>query len=266
MTKPNFFIAGAQKSGTSTLYRMLKKHPGIFLSKEKELNFFNQSGITQEKFSKFLLNFSEATNQRYIGEATPHYYSSTAGDDVRSFTAEHIARFIGRDVSIVLILRNPVERAMAGWRHNYVYGRFDKYTSIFETPPSQGVLELSHYARHWNAWTKIFPEENFHVCLFDDLSTAPKSLLRELLMKLKLPFAETHYGDFPFERSTNRITTNMKNRHINILPGFRLDEIQRLVELFEPDITHVEYITGRNLNHWRDATEISKRFSEVVPP
>jgi hypothetical protein len=113
VTKPNLFISGAQKSGTSTLHNMLAMHPDIYMSQQKELNFFNRGDITEQDFDRYLENFSGAKEQKYVGEATPHNYSSNANKDGKSATANRIARFIGTNITLVLILRNPVERALA---------------------------------------------------------------------------------------------------------------------------------------------------------
>lgn len=264
MTKPNLFIAGAQKSGTPTIYRMLEKHPDVFMPQHKELNFFNQSEITQNDFETYCKNFDGAQNQKYISEATPHYYNSNANGDGKSITADRIARFVGPDVTIMLLLRNPVERALAGWRHNFIHGKLDQSMSIFETPSSMGILQLSHYARHWDAWARVFSEKNIHVFLHDTLSAHPKFLLRDMLQKLQLPFDEAYYKNFSFDKPANEVVEKMQKNNVSILPGFERDVIERLVEMFNKDIVHVEKITGLNLDHWRDAGEISKRFYSIA--
>lgn len=260
---PNFFIAGAQKSGTSTLYRMLSRHPDIFLSGQKELNFFNQPNITDEAWADYLGNFAAAKGQRYVGEATPHYFSCDKDGPLNSTIAKRIARYAGTELKILLILRNPVERALAGWRHNYVYGRLSEGVSIFDAPSSQGVLRLSRYARNWHAWNKVFAEECFHVYLFDDLASRPKELLPSILADLGLTMDEAAYKDFPFGKRFNNIKSNMEMKEVDTTPGFDLASIEELIAYLEEDIAFVESHTNRDLSHWRDAEDIQKRINSV---
>lgn len=263
MRRPNLLIAGAQKSGNSSLYRMLARHPEIFMAARKELNFFNRQGLTAQDFAEYLENFADAGAARYLGEATPHYFSRDRDGSGRSQVAERIAGWLGKDLRILLILRNPVERALAGWRHNYVYGRLGEAVSIFEAPPAQSLLELSHYARHWRAWTQPFDPGRFSVHLFDDLALRPRRLLRQVLAGLDLDFPEAAYAEFPFRQPFNNIRSNMTRQQVEAIPGFDAGTINRLVALFEADIAFVEAMTGRALPEWRDAGRIAAAFAEI---
>jgi hypothetical protein len=144
-----------------------------------------------------------------------------------------------------------------------VYGKLDISTTIFDAPKNMEILELSHYARHWEAWAQVFGEENIHSFLYDKLYAYPKFLLREVLDELELPFNEADYKDFAFEKPENKVTDNMERNKVTLLPGFDLDLIKQLVDRYEADISHVEKIMGQNLEHWRDAGEISKRFQNI---
>ena len=66
--RPNFFIIGASKCGTSALADALKIHPDIFMSERKEPNFFNKfdppdSIIQQRDFERYAQNFNSAKNE-----------------------------------------------------------------------------------------------------------------------------------------------------------------------------------------------------------
>jgi sulfotransferase family protein len=80
LKKPNLFIVGAPRCGTTSLWSYLKDHPDIFMSAEKELYFFDSDLWAREAWAptleQYLANFSAATDERIIGEATPSYLRS----------------------------------------------------------------------------------------------------------------------------------------------------------------------------------------------
>jgi hypothetical protein len=105
--KPNFFIIGAPKCGTTSLATWLAEHPSIFMSSAKELHFFNTEDWRDvETLDHYQSFFRGAGPQhRAVGEASVWYFSSA--NAVRAILAyEPNARF-------VVMLRNPVEMAPA---------------------------------------------------------------------------------------------------------------------------------------------------------
>lgn len=110
MTLPNFFIVGAAKSGTTSLYRYLQQHPQIFMPELKEPSFFIdwERGVqTQQDYEAL---FSTASGYKAIGEASTAYLFNSA-------TPERIRTLIP-NARIIIMLRNPVEMAYALWRMN----------------------------------------------------------------------------------------------------------------------------------------------------
>lgn len=136
MKLPNFFIVGSAKSGTTSIYNYLKQHPDIFMSPIKETHYFS-TDIDSSKFrpdyaanlninidswldgdqkkeifhafvkdwDKYLKLFKNSGNQKAIGEVTNSYlYSKEAAKNIRSKFPEG---------KIIMILRNPVERAFS---------------------------------------------------------------------------------------------------------------------------------------------------------
>lgn len=108
MRKPNFFILGAPKCGTTSLTTWLAEHPQVFISPAKEPHFFNfdfgeRSYRTLGKYEKL---FVEATRHHIaVGEASVRYlYSRTAVPAILAYAPE--PRF-------VVMVRNPVEMAYA---------------------------------------------------------------------------------------------------------------------------------------------------------
>ena len=261
---PNFFIIGAQKSGTSTLYNMLTLHPDIFMSRQKELDFFSKPPATRGSFEAYLKNFAEAGTQRYVGEATPHYFNSARDGSRLSPMARQISEMIGTDIRLALILRDPVERTLAGWKHNIIHGSISADVSPFDAPPGQGIIHLSHYARHWDVWHDYFPQSCFHMSLFDDLAQRPRGLLHDVLTWLDLDPAAEEYANYNFGYKFNSATDNRVRQNVGTLPRIDLATVQRLCDLFAEDIELVRCETGRALSHWGQAQEICDRYNASV--
>jgi len=113
---PNFFIVGASKSGTTTLYLYLKKTPGVYMSPIKEPVFFAPSAYPFERFTaiknkkEYLSLFKNAKSQKAIGEASSGYLTDP---DSPKLIHDQIP-----NAKIIMMLRNPVERAFSYYLHN----------------------------------------------------------------------------------------------------------------------------------------------------
>ncbi|NOY55787.1 MAG: sulfotransferase domain-containing protein [Actinobacteria bacterium] len=116
MTRPNFFLVGTTKGGTSTLHRWLERHPQIFLPARKELHYFchcPDRGLNAIRSSdEYERIFSSAT-QPIVGEATPcyMYYPDVADAIHAEFPSSRI----------LITLRDPVERFWSHYLMNEVY-------------------------------------------------------------------------------------------------------------------------------------------------
>jgi hypothetical protein len=102
MIKPNFFIVGAPKCGTTAMNDYLNQHPDIFMAK-KELHYFGSDLKGKEKISngEYLRHFENAGNKKIIGEASVWYlFSKTAATEIKHFCPE---------AKILIMLRNPAD-------------------------------------------------------------------------------------------------------------------------------------------------------------
>ena len=107
--KPNFFILGAGKCGTTTLYDCLRRHPGIFLPAVKEPSFFCESFQVVANPVDYFRLFQDVDQEEAVGEASHVYMSNPSSAGVLC-TLFPEARF-------VVILRNPVDRAYSLYHH-----------------------------------------------------------------------------------------------------------------------------------------------------
>lgn len=113
---PNFLIIGAQKSGTTSLYLYLTKHPNIIPAAKKEIHYFDlNSKKTESWYRAFFPREAEMFNGRITGEASPQYM----------FIPGVLPRLkaLLPNVKIIIILRNPVTRAYSHYQHQLRMGR-----------------------------------------------------------------------------------------------------------------------------------------------
>jgi len=103
--KPNFFIVGAPKCGTTSIYEYLKKHPDVFMPNFKEPHFFGSdlvknNNVYIDNETKYLDLFSNSNGEKMIGEASTHYlYSKMAAKEIFDFNPKS---------KIIILLRNPI--------------------------------------------------------------------------------------------------------------------------------------------------------------
>jgi hypothetical protein len=199
--KPNFFIVGAPKCGTTALYEYLRPHPNIFMSKVKEPHFFAKD-LGTYPFIKTLEDytrlFADSTEQHLrVGEASVYYLrSTTAIANIHEFNP---------DAKIIAMFRNPVE--MVHSLHSQLLYVSEETESDFETawrlqerrsqgiglPPASRGAFLVQYAQvgQFGTQTKrllsIFPAGQVKLILYDDFAASPQAVYDDVIQFLELP-------------------------------------------------------------------------------
>jgi hypothetical protein len=212
---PNFFVVGAPKAGTTSLYHYLDQHPGIYMSAIKEPYFFSTE-FRAENFdpglrrmtardgpdlSRFIAGsmhekrfggiitawkdyerlFSNAAGESALGEASVGYlWSPTA--------AAQIAAKIP-DARILALLRDPAERAFSQYLHGFGYGAirwsFREHIHRNLRNTSQQIcihypfLEFGLYFQQVARYRALFGR-NVWIGLHEDLRRNPKKMLQDI--------------------------------------------------------------------------------------
>lgn len=104
---PSFLIIGAQKSGTTSLHYYLNQHPKLAGSYPKEVNYFSRHINRGKDLTWYRKCFTSFKRNALYFESTPNYLDSES-------VAHDIARAYP-DIKLIMILRDPVERAFSGW-------------------------------------------------------------------------------------------------------------------------------------------------------
>lgn len=143
---PDFIVLGAQKGGTSTLnYFIGKNHPQVLPSMRKEVNYYDRNFHRSLYWYRAYFPLRRRlTDGRITGEATPQYL-------VHPHVPGRIAQ-VQPDVKMVVLLRNPKERALSHYQMSVRKGRetlsFDEAVRREEErigPEWQRMLEDEHY-------------------------------------------------------------------------------------------------------------------------
>ena len=117
---PNFLIIGAQKAGTTSLYGYLYQHPQILRARKKEVHYFdlNYSNGLQWYRSHFApRHLIDTYPRRITGEASPYYL-------FHPLSASRIHCDLP-GVKLIVLLRNPVDRAISHYFHAVQKGEED---------------------------------------------------------------------------------------------------------------------------------------------
>ncbi|HLZ74983.1 sulfotransferase domain-containing protein [Phenylobacterium sp.] len=113
--KVAFIVAGVQKGGTTALFDYLGDEPGLSLSREKEVHFFDDEDQdwAAPDYRAYHAQFG-AADGRLRGEATPIYlYWPNSLERIAAYNAA---------VRLIVMLRDPVERAWSHWKMEYARG------------------------------------------------------------------------------------------------------------------------------------------------
>ena len=192
---PDFFIVGAPKAGTSSMYSYLQKIPGIFMPSVKEPNFFSRIIVPDDSknpkpirdVKKYLSLFKNAKKD-IIGEASPSY--------LRDPQAAYLIHDANQNAKIIIILRDPVERA---YSHYLMGRRLSNYNLTFKEIitmkisdiqnkiiPGEAVLTGGFYAEQVKRYLDVFGKEQIKILIFEEFIKDAKGTVEEILRFLGL--------------------------------------------------------------------------------
>jgi len=184
MLKPNFFIVGAPKSGTTSLYDYLKKHPNVFFPKKEICYFCNDLTMRTPHLreSVYLSYYIDALTQKAVGDGyVYHLLSHISAQEIKDFNP---------DAKIIMMLRNPVQMVYS--LHSQLFYNGDEPIESFEKALD---AEKSRHAGD------LIP--SYHKCPLESLYYSEVAKYYEQLMRFKAVFAENQiqvilFDDFRF--------------------------------------------------------------------
>jgi hypothetical protein len=216
---PNFFIIGAQKAGTTSLYHYLNQHPQIYMSPRKEPHFFE--GMHSEFYRPGLRTlpvtnledyqalFESVSDEKAIGEASASYLYSLRAPALIKRSIPH--------AKLITVLRHPADRAYSNFVHLVQIGReplvsFVEALQAEERRIRENWGPLWHYKQKGFYYAQVkryfdtFGREQVKIYLYDDLRGSPLSMLRDIFRFLDVD--ENFAPDLSIEHNTAGVPRN----------------------------------------------------------
>jgi hypothetical protein len=250
----NFVIGGTQKGGTTALAHFLGQHPEICLPINKESHFFDAPDFSEvaseDQWQKtYRATFPAETGARLFGDATPIYmYLPEVAGRVRHYN---------RAMRWILLLRDPVERAVSHYRMEYARGnetfsfeealrlepkrlwRDSRNRSWKSSVRCHSYINRGFYSRQIRWLRRLFPREQILILTSDQLRDRHEETLLRVYEFLRvprpdvLPPPETIFA-------TPDPAAPVSSHTLERLRGAYLQEVRHLEELLQ-----------RPLNAWR---------------
>lgn len=222
MKKPNLFIVGAPKCGTTSMHNYLGQHPEIFMSDPKELHYFSPDvDYFPQKIkglSNYLQFFDSAGDAKYIGESSPEYlYSEVAAQQIKEFCS---------DAKIIIMLRNPPDMlySLHGdlllWKDEEILDFSEALAAQEERKQGRKIPKSSKsgkeikfllyfdwvkYSTQVRRYFKMFGKENVHIILFNEFVKDTASIYCQTLEFLGVE------PDFPVEKKVKNPSKPLPN-------------------------------------------------------
>ncbi len=285
---PNFFIVGAPKAGTTSLYYYLDAHPEVFMSSIKEPNYFSYQATADQQlyykekgiatWDKYIALFKSIEQKKAIGEASVSYlfYPEAAKKIKEKFPKARI----------IIMLRNPIERAISHYNMDYKLGYIDcslenaiqkKDKSDLNKLYYQQFIQLGFYFEQVKRYIELFGQENVLIIYFEDINNNTQLEVEKLFHFLGVDShfqinTTARYNTFKTPRNyIIREMYRIKSLRIalkNLLPEKLIDLIKNIIltknkkrwpkestisflkELYKLDIQKLEKLLNRNLKSW----------------
>ncbi len=224
--KPNFFIVGAPKCGTTALSEYLREHPNIFMSTPKEPHYFatDFSAFVRHytrTLDDYLELFRECTEQHMAaGEASVFYlYSSTALANIKAFDPE---------ARIIAMVRNPIDMAHSlhaqycynlredvqdfrrAWDLQEARRKGMAIPSTADVPAYLLYGDVCSLGSQVERMLQLFRSDQVKIVVFDDFTSQTKEVYEQVLRFLGVPSDERE--DFPRINPNAQLTARWLRR------------------------------------------------------
>jgi hypothetical protein len=236
--RPDFFIVGAFKCGTTALYHYLRQHPQVFMPYLKEPLFFGDD-LTRRygrlSLAEYLALFEPARTGQRVGEASSWYlYSDSAAREIKAFSPR---------AQIIVMLRNPVD-VMYAQHSQLVFNAAEDLTDFAaaleaEAPRLRGqrlppgpirrenlfYRASVRFAEQLERYFAVFGRESVQVIVYDDFRADTAGVFRSVLEFLRVD--TTFRPDFKLVNENKRVRSRALQQLIFqppalLLPGVRL--------------------------------------------
>ena len=275
---PNFFIVGAPRAGTTSLYEYLKNCENVFMSPIKETYFFSPNINMKLILSKPVKNqkdyqklFHNVKTEKAIGEATPSYLWDP---DSAKLIHEKIP-----NARIIIILRNPIDRAFSHYlwlvslgKENLSFSEAIKKSLSAKPDFSGRIIDGGMYYNQIKRYYDEFDKKQIKIIIFEEFSKDPKRIIEDVLRFLDVDsnppeifetfnsyveprgkLAKSMIQNKFLQKIGTRLPQNLASQATKILdkkatkPNISKSDIQTLKKIYFEDIKELENILNRKI-------------------
>jgi len=293
-----FICAGSGKSGTTSLYHMLKSHPEICMANKKEDNYFINSNTPslKEYTSKYFPHYDK-DKHKILGSVSPAYLFYPEAK-------QKIFNLLGSDTKIFFVLRNPIDFAYSHYWMSYRRGiellSFEDALKEENKRLQKGDYYLKHfgykckgmYYKHLKEFYDLFPTQRIKIFIYEEVIRDASNVMMHLFNYLNvnninynIENIEKNIGYLPkyeFLRKIHGQPLKIKrlfkfiipcrnirwkfypiiekfNRSNKKYPPMRISTKKYLLDLFYDDIKKLEELAKLDLSEWYKEINVNKR-------
>ncbi len=290
---PNLLIVGAARSGTTSLDKYLNQHPEIFMSKIKEPCFFafngEETNISDDKeylidnYVDYLKLFNGSSKFKIKGEASTVYLYShkTSIRNIKKYITSY------EDLKIIIILRNPIERAFSQYMLIVKLKKenlsFEEAIKAEKTRMEQNYsydyfyVDRGFYYKQVKDYRENF--NNVRIYLYEDLRDSPDNLVKDILgflgvdedyaintnirhsisgvPKIKIVEKQIKSKGFAKRLILSLFPNCFKDAIVDIISKYNLNKTEmsdktrrQLIDIYEKDINKLAKLINRDLSNW----------------
>jgi len=247
---PDFFVVGPHRTGTTWLYKNLRRHPQIFMSSPKEIYFFtsiknsSHPRYVSNKLSWYLKLFSDspmrflAKNALSLFNYREYYKPKVRGEASTTYAVMAMdlieeSLLLNPDLKAIIMLRNPIDRA---WSHAKMELVRDKGRKFEDVPEKEFmnffqdsyIESCGNYTAIIENWSSMLKAQNIFTGIFDDISKSPHELLFKIYNFLDVKAASKYMPQHAQKRINETKRTPIPDRYRNLLEDMFKDEVARI--------------------------------------
>ena len=200
--RPDFLIVGTMKGGTTQLYNFVTLHPDVERASSKEIHYFT---LYYDKGEEWYLNHFPSKPNKLSGEASPTYFHCA-----ETSTIPAMIRRMNERMKIILIVRDPVERAVSHYNHFCKVNKFPDVMSLdinefFNIPFSEIItrstslgfyaeqaVSFSLYLRKYLSYESIFKQDGILVISTQSLRDTPFETMKKVYEFLGIHYVKSN--------------------------------------------------------------------------
>ncbi|HLF62363.1 MAG TPA: sulfotransferase [Saprospiraceae bacterium] len=269
--KTGLIILGAQKCATTTMYHLLRAHPQMCASKQKETNFFSEVVDWRADIHIYEQQFEHCRGQIRF-EASPSYTyfphkNLRIWEDMFAYNP---------DLKFIYLVRNPLDRIVSAYMHSFQRGFTDAPIddAVFRRP---GLLAVSRYYTQIIPFIRTFGRERVLIIDFDDFMLSQRATMdsvadfigidaslfneqEDVHMNPSLNVSRTHHKwdnqlllkpvRKYFPKLWRRVIPK-NTRTFAQKPVLSTDRKKAIIDVLDYEIDQLEKLMGKSLQHWK---------------